>query len=160
LNSGKLGAERRKACNAMVVMTAEKFNVNSGILLFGVSVALAMLTTPVRAHHSFSMFDAKKTITLHGVVKEFLWTNPHVFIQLVATGGEGVAAGEWSIELTSPEHLVRAGWKPGTLKTGDKVTILVHPIRLGSMGGQFVSGLAADGTPIGPAPSAHAPESK
>ena len=119
-----------------------------------------MLVNPARAHHSFSMFDAKQSVTLHGVVKEFRWTNPHVFIQLMASGDGGVAAGEWSIELTSPEHLVRAGWKPGTLKSGDKVTIVVHPIRLGSMGGQFVSGFAADGTPIGAASSARDPESK
>ena len=141
-------------------MTAEKLNVNPRVLLFVASIALAVLASPARAHHSFSMFDAKRTVTLHGVVKEFRWTNPHVFIQLAASGGEGVAAGEWSIELTSPEHLVRAGWKPGTLKSGDKVTIVIHPIRLGSMGGQFVSGLAADGTAIGAASSDRAPESK
>ena len=142
------------------VSTAEVLKVNPRILVFGASIALAMLVNPARAHHSFSMFDAKQSVTLHGVVKEFRWTNPHVFIQLMANGDGGVTAGEWSIELTSPEHLVRAGWKPGTLKRGDKVTIVVHPIRLGSMGGQFVSGFAADGSPIGVASSAHDPESK
>jgi hypothetical protein len=107
------------------------------------------------------MFDPKQSITLHGTVKEFRWTNPHVFIQLMVTDeGVGAPAGEWSIELTSPEHLVRAGWKPGTLKSGDKVTIVIHPIREGGMGGQFVSGIAADGTPIGVAPSAGASASK
>ncbi len=121
---------------------------------------LAMIANPARAHHSFAMFDAKQSVTLHGVVKEFRWTNPHVFIQLVAAGDGGVAAGEWSIELTSPEHLARAGWKPGTLKSGDKVTIVVHPVRVGTMGGQFVAGFEADGTPIGGAPSANAPESQ
>jgi len=130
------------------------------MLLVGASIVLAVLADTARAHHSFSMFDAKQSVTLHGVVKEFRWTNPHVFIQLIATGDGGVAAGEWSIELTSPEHLVRAGWKPGTLKSGDRVIIVVHPLRIGSMGGQFVSGLAADGTPIGAAPSARATESK
>ena len=125
-----------------------------------VSVGLAMLAHGATAHHSFAMFDAKQSVTLHGVVKEFRWTNPHVFIQLLASEAAGVRAGEWSIELTSPEHLVRAGWKPGTLKSGDKVTIVVHPIRDGSMGGQFVSGIAADGSAIGVAHSAHAAEAK
>jgi hypothetical protein len=123
-------------------------------------LGLAMLLNTAVAHHSFAMFDAKQSVTLHGVVKEFRWTNPHVFIQLMATDEGGVAAGEWSIELTSPEHLARAGWKPGTLKGGDKVTLVVHPIRDGSRGGQFVSGTAADGTPIGVAPSLHASGSK
>ena len=25
--------------------------------------------------------------------------------------------------MTSPEHLARVGWRPGTLKPGDKVTL-------------------------------------
>jgi hypothetical protein len=124
------------------------------------AAGLSMLAQSAAAHHSFAMFDAKQSVTLHGVVKEFRWTNPHVFIQLLASGEGGVPSGEWSIELTSPEHLVRAGWKPGTLKSGDKVTIVVHPIRDGSMGGQFVSGIAADGTPIGVTPSAGVAASK
>ncbi|HUK02414.1 MAG TPA: DUF6152 family protein [Steroidobacteraceae bacterium] len=119
-----------------------------------------MLFATASAHHSFAMFDARQSVTLHGVVKEFRWSNPHVFIQLLATDEGGVTAGEWSIEMTSPEHLARAGWRPGTLKSGDKVTIIIHPIRDGSMGGQFVSGIAADGTAIGVSPSLHAPESK
>jgi hypothetical protein len=119
-----------------------------------------MLLNSAVAHHSFAMFDAKQSVTLHGVVKEFRWTNPHVFIQLVATDDGGVAPGEWSIELTSPEHLARAGWKPGTLKSGDKVTIVIHPVRDGGKGGQFVSGIAADGSPIGVPPPPSAPGSK
>ena len=119
-----------------------------------------MLLDTAAAHHSFAMFDAKQSVTLHGVVKEFRWTNPHVFIQLLATDGDGAAPGEWSIELTSPEHLVRAGWKPGTLKPGDKVTIVVHPVRGRILGGQFVSGTAADGTAIGASPSPSAQDSK
>ena len=124
------------------------------------TVGFALLAQGAFAHHSFAMFDAKQSMTLHGVVKEFRWTNPHVFIQLLADDDAGVVGGEWSIELTSPEHLVRAGWKPGTLKSGDKVTIVIHPIRDGSMGGQFVSGIAADGSPIGVARSPRTPEPK
>jgi hypothetical protein len=104
------------------------------------------------AHHTFAMFDASRSVTLHGVVKEFRWKNPHVFIQLLASGEGSVAPGEWSIEMASPEHLARAGWKPGALKSGDKITLVIHAMRDGSMGGQFVSGIAEDGTPLG-APS-------
>jgi hypothetical protein len=131
-----------------------------GFVWLAASLGLTMLANRASAHHSFAMFDAKQSVTLHGVVKEFRWTNPHVFIQLLANGAAGVAGGEWSIELTSPEHLVRAGWKPGTLKSGEQVTLVIHPIRDGSMGGQFVSGIAADGTPIGIASSARRRDSK
>ncbi len=106
------------------------------------------------AHHSFAMFDPGQNLTLHGTVREVRWTNPHVFIQLLMAR-EGNTAQEWSIELTSPEHLARAGWKPGTLKSGDSVTLIVHPMRDGSFGAQFVSGIGPDGMPIGaPAKSA------
>lgn len=123
-------------------------------------VALAMVLNTAAAHHSFAIFDAKKSVTLHGVVKQFLWTNPHVFIQLMADGEAGAAATEWSIEMSSPEHLVRAGWKPGTLKSGDPVTLVIHPVRNGIKGGQFVSRIAADGTQIDLPPTARSQESK
>ena len=74
------------------------------------------------AHHSFAMFDQSKLVPLQGTVKEFRWTNPHVFIQLLVKNEDGTDE-EWSIEMTSPEHLARVGWKPGTLKPGDKVTL-------------------------------------
>jgi hypothetical protein len=136
-----------------------KSHARARIIALELGLGLAVLLNTATAHHSFAMFDAKQSVTLHGVVKEFRWTNPHVFIQLMATDDGGVA-GEWSIELTSPEHLARAGWKPGTLKSGDKVTVVVHPIRDGSRGGQFVSAIAADGTPIGVPPSLHPSEPK
>src|SRR5262245_44840400 len=82
-------------------------------------VQLALIV-PAHAHHSFAMFDPQRELTLHGVVKEFRWTNPHAFIQLTVPNGASGAEEEWSIELTSPEHLARAGWKPGTLKGGDE----------------------------------------
>lgn len=125
-----------------------------------VGVGLAVLFNTAAAHHSFAIFDAKKSITLHGVVKQFLWTNPHVFIQLMADGEAGAAATEWSIEMSSPEHLVRAGWKPGTLKSGDPVTLVIHPVRSGVKGGQFVSRVAADGTQIDLPSAARAQEPK
>jgi hypothetical protein len=116
------------------------------------AVAFFVMCASAFAHHSFAMFDASQSITLHGVVKDFRWNNPHVFIQFLANREGNVAAGEWSIEMTSPQHLARAGWKPGTLKSGDQITLVIHPIRDGSQGGQFVSALAKDGSPIGQPP--------
>jgi hypothetical protein len=104
-----------------------------------------------QAHHSFAMFDPNRAVTLRGVVKEFRWTNPHVFIQVVAAVEGGGNDGEWSIEMTSPEHLARAGWKPGTLKGGDNVVLIVHPLRDGKRGGQFLSGTGPNGAPLGSA---------
>jgi len=124
------------------------------LLNFAVIVIAAMLTTSsLLAHHSFAMFDQAKSVELRGTVKSFRWSNPHVFIQLLVTK-EGSDDEEWSIEMTSPEHLARVGWKPGTLKPGDKVTLVIHPMRDGVKGGQYLSGTGPGGPLIGsPQPS-------
>jgi hypothetical protein len=113
-------------------------------------VAIAVMSTAgsALAHHSFAMFDQSKSVTVQGTVKDFRWTNPHVFIQLLIKT-EGGSEEEWSIEMTSPEHLARVGWKPGTLKPGDKVTLVIHPMRDGSTGGQYLSGTGPDGLLVG-----------
>src|SRR6187397_1097560 len=79
-------------------------------------------------HHSFAMFDLDKEVTLDGVVKEFQWTNPHVFLQMGASDGKGGAT-EWSLEMGAPGMLSRTGWKSSTLKVGDKVTVVFNPLK-------------------------------
>jgi hypothetical protein len=87
-----------------------------------VVLALALLASPVAAHHSFAMFDQRQIMTLEGTVTEFQWTNPHAFIELDAEGGR-----HWSIELNSPNNLKRQGWSRAALKPGDKVTLRMSP---------------------------------
>ncbi len=112
------------------------------------AVTLLGTQTQVLAHHSFAMFDQSRLLTLHGTVKDFRWTNPHVFIQLLTDGGAG-SQEEWSIEMTSPEHLSRVGWRPRTLKPGDKVTLNIHPMRDTTKGGQYLSGTGPNGPLFG-----------
>ena len=111
-----------------------------------VGVAAVLLALPAIAHHSGAMFDDDKTMTLSGTVKSFQWTNPHCWIQLLVPADPGAV--EWSVEMGSPSLLFRAGWKPGTLQTGEKITVVVHPMRDGTPGGLFVSAAAADGKPF------------
>jgi hypothetical protein len=93
-----------------------------------------------------AMFDAQTATTLTGTVKEFQWTNPHCFIQLlVQTDGATV---EWSIEMAAPADLYRRGFRPGTLRPGDQAVLVIHPIRDGTKAGAFVSGTYPDGTPL------------
>jgi len=110
-----------------------------------------LTTTAALAHHSFAMFDQSKTVTLEGTVRDFRWTNPHVFIELTAKGESGDDE-EWSIEMTSPEHLARVGWRPGTLKPGDQLTLLIHPLIDGDRGGQYLAGIGPGGPLAGSRP--------
>jgi hypothetical protein len=109
-----------------------------------IAIAVMLTAGSALAHHSFAMFDQSKSVTLQGTIKDFRWTNPHVFIQLLVKT-EGGSEAEWSIEMSSPEHLARVGWRPGTLKPGDKVSLVIHPMRDGSTGGQYLSGTGPDG---------------
>ena len=113
-----------------------------------IAIVLTLAAGPALAHHSFAMFDQAKKVTVQGTVKDFRWNNPHVFIQLLVKNDAGVEE-EWSIEMTSPEHLARVGWRPGTLKAGDKITLVLHPLRDGTIkGGQYLSGIGPDGQPL------------
>ena len=100
------------------------------------------------AHHSFAMFDQSRQVSLQGTVKDFQWTNPHAWIDLKvpnAQGGEDV----WGVELNSPNNLKRQGWKSSSLATGDKVTVVINPLRDGKKGGLFVSLTLPDGKTLG-----------
>jgi hypothetical protein len=122
-------------------------------VLLGAAGLLA--ATEASAHHSAAMFDSTKTITLAGTVKEFQWTSPHCWIQVLVPDAEhsGAAPVEWGIEMDNPLGLLRHGWKASTLKPGDEIVVTAHPLRDGSHGAQVVSVTRADGTPVGDAPA-------
>lgn len=108
------------------------------------SVSVALLVTPAFAHHSFAMFDAAKTVTLTGTVKEFEWLNPHSWVHLSIVG-ENKAAETWSFESGSTGQMVTSGWSRDSLKVGDKISIDFHPLRDGSNGGQLLAVTLPDG---------------
>lgn len=114
------------------------------VLVVGVGVMLLMAAGPAAAHHSFAMFDASKTQSLEGTVAEFAWTNPHASIQIDVPNTSG-GMDRWGVEMGSPNALVRHGWKSSIIKPGDKVTIVVRPLKSGEHGGAFVSLTLADG---------------
>jgi uncharacterized protein DUF6152 len=113
-----------------------------------VAAIILSIALPAAAHHSGAMFDNSRSITLKGTVKAFQWTNPHCFIQMIVPGPNGEAA-EWSVEMGSPFEVFRTGLRPATLKAGDKITVVVHPVRAGGRAGLFVSATGANGKPLG-----------
>jgi hypothetical protein len=102
---------------------------------------------PAEAHHSFAMYDNGKQITIEGVVKEFQWTNPHVWIQVLIPNDKG-GTDEWGVECTSVNFMARRGWTKHTLKQGDKVSVTLSPLRDGSRGGSFKSVNSLNGAPL------------
>ncbi|HUK00831.1 MAG TPA: DUF6152 family protein [Steroidobacteraceae bacterium] len=117
------------------------------VRVFPVTALLLLMGGSAVAHHSTAMFDNAVASTISGTVKQFQWTNPHCWIQVLVVNDPG--AGEWSIEMGSPSQLYRGGWRPGTLKEGDKITLTIHPMKDGSHAGLFVSAVTPDGKPLG-----------
>jgi Family of unknown function (DUF6152) len=107
--------------------------------ILGWLILIALLPAPpAAAHHSAAMFDRDKQVSLTGTIVQFEWTNPHSWIQIDVPNESG-GTDRWSVECNSPNNLVRQGWKSTSLKAGDKVTILIHPLRNGDKGGSFLA---------------------
>jgi hypothetical protein len=121
-----------------------------------IAIGAMLIASPAFAHHSHAMFDSEKKVTLVGTVKEFEWDNPHCWIQVLVPNPDdpNAAPVEWGVEMDSPLAMFRRGWKPGTLKVGDKITVVINPLRDGRPSGQYVSATGPDGKPLGTAPEA------
>jgi hypothetical protein len=102
------------------------------LLMFLAAVgSLAILAGSAMAHHGVAGYDMTKTITLHGTVTKFDWSNPHVVVYVDAKN-EGGEMQHWTIEFAAPVHMVRAGWSKNSMKTGDDIIIETHPSRNGA----------------------------
>jgi hypothetical protein len=104
----------------------------------------------VQAHHSFAMFDLNSQLTMTGTVTAFQWTNPHAYIELDVSGARGVQ--HWTIELGSPSILMQAGWTFKDLKYGDRVTVIVNPLRSKKQGALLSRITMPDGRVLGNGP--------
>ena len=100
------------------------------------------------AHHSPAMFEMQKRIEIKGVVREFQWTNPHSYIQLLVKDESGKDV-EWSLEMAAPTYLYNNGWRPSTLKKGDAITVSMSPMVNGAKGGLVHGVTTADGKKLG-----------
>src|SRR5580704_12763922 len=117
------------------------------------SCVLLVSASPVFAHHSFTMFDMTKKITLVGTVTTFEWTNPHSYIEIDVPEDQGGAVKHWSIEMGSPSILQQSGWKFGSLKKGDKTKLVISPLKNGKAGGFLINAAVSDGRVLANGPA-------
>lgn len=102
----------------------------------------------LHAHHAPAVFDQTRTIVVEGVVTEFVWANPHSWIRMDVVDEDG-AVTNWSMEMNPPTYLVRGGWRSTTLQPGDKVSVVVNPLRTDEPGGKYVAITLPDGRVLG-----------
>lgn len=102
-------------------------------LLVGLAAmaGLILFSSAAMAHHGVAGYDMTKTVTLHGTVAKYDWSNPHVVVYVDAKNDAGEMQ-HWTIEFAAPVHMVRAGWSKNSMKTGDDIVIETHPSRNGA----------------------------
>ena len=88
-------------------------------------VALTILATTTLAHHGWSEYDEKTSLTVAGAITESSYTNPHGTIKLRATNGGKV----WDVVLAPVARMQTRGLTEAMLKPGTVVTVLGYQHR-------------------------------
>lgn len=113
--------------------------------------ALFLVSFQTQAHHSPAMFDGSRQLELNGTVREFQWTNPHSYIQLLVKQDDGTEQ-EWSVEMGGNVYLYNLGWRPSTIKPGDVITVTIQPMINGGQGGLLMDAKNSKGEQLGGRP--------
>ncbi|MGC3981723.1 MAG: DUF6152 family protein [Steroidobacteraceae bacterium] len=124
-------------------------NMRAGFLM---ALAATLIGTSADAHHSYAAFDRTKTITLQGSVRTWELGNPHAYLWLYVANKKGTQD-IWGMEAPSPTVLIARGLTKNAVKVGDKVTVVLNPLRDGRNGGNMVSLTLADGTVLDTTPN-------
>jgi hypothetical protein len=111
--------------------------------------AMAAAATTGVAHHSATMFEEKKTITVEGVVKEFQYSNPHSWLLVDVTDANGKVT-TWGFEAEGPSTLQRAGIRPSEFPVGTKLKITGRPMKDGRPAAIWVEATRGDGKRFDP----------
>jgi hypothetical protein len=102
------------------------------ITFSALAVGLLIVCMPLLAHHGTgTSYDMTKELTVAGTVTQFLWANPHVLIYVDVTDDQGKVV-NWGGELNNPRFIARQGYTKGTVKPGDKVTLVGNPSKAGT----------------------------
>ena len=103
------------------------------------------LGAPVLAHHGSRVsYDLTKEVTMKGVVTEYQYQNPHIYIMYDVKDENGNVA-HWGVETNSPIVQARWGWDKHTLKPGDEITVTVWPSKVGAPRGYLAKLVTPDG---------------
>jgi Family of unknown function (DUF6152) len=100
------------------------------ILLVLAAVALGWASA-TSAHHGFTHYDMKKTITLTGVITAFEWSNPHCLVYVDVMDNDNQVQ-HWTLEMASTFAMSRRGWSKDTIKRGDHAIVETHPAENGA----------------------------
>src|SRR5277367_3061415 len=99
--------------------------------LFAAVTGWLLITASLSAHHGQAGYNTTETVTVSGMVSGFQFVNPHSIVNLSVKDDKGETQA-WQGELTSPNHLIRAGWTATSLKSGDQVMMTGYRAKSGA----------------------------
>jgi len=98
-------------------------------IAFPALVLAALAGVRAHAHHSFTAtYFEDRTIEIEGKLLQFLFRNPHSFVQVEAPDENGELR-RWAVEWGGAGQLSGQGVTSQTLRPGDIVTITGNPGR-------------------------------
>jgi hypothetical protein len=122
----------------------------AGIRLAATALGLALgtaLTGPVRAHHSFAMYDQSKQETLTGRLTRFIPGANHaqLIFEVVDRDGKTQVGADgkpvvWGIELGPAATIAQQGVTVESFPLGTFITVTLNPLRNGKNFGAMASG--------------------
>ena len=103
------------------------------------ALALGAFCVPVTlfAHHGSAIYDETKGVTVHGVVTDWLWANPHCLLELDVKDDSGKNV-HWTAEVSNPPDMIARGWSRKMFKPGDEVTAIMIVAKNGEPIGRIV----------------------
>jgi hypothetical protein len=116
-------------------------------LIVAVSIAalgVSLNSISLSAHHGAAALDTGKEITLKGTVTEWIWSNPHCFLQFDAKDDTG-SVRNWAVETQNPTAMTQRGWSRTSFKAGDEVTVTLEPVKNGGPIGRLLTVVLPNG---------------
>jgi hypothetical protein len=115
------------------------------------ALSVLLVSVPLLAHHGAAGLDTGKEITLRGTVTEWIWSNPHCFLQFDAKDDTGTVR-NWAVETQNPTAMTQRGFSRTLFKVGDEVTVIIEPVKNGQPIGRLLTVLLANGQKLVAAP--------
>jgi len=147
----------------------KKHTIGAVTLAASLAMLVVLFETPVSTHHSFAMYDQNKTVTLTGVVRQFVAQANHAELHfiLIAPDRKGLAKDadgkyiEWGVEMAGAAAVAQQGITAASFGAGTVFSVRLNPLRDGSNFGSRTGAIAkcprdaATNKPQLPAPDKH-----
>ena len=95
------------------------------VAVLALVVVFPMWSGVVFAHHSRAHYGNEESTT-KGVVLEYKWRNPHVFVVWGVKDQSGKTT-QWVGEMASLTSMIADGMTKDSLKQGDEITVVAFP---------------------------------